>query len=119
MRMVKKGIQVHFDSVREKISQFMFNFTMETLFKKDEGELDRLEKCVSQDEWRSFAALPINSRTVEPVSSLLQKVDCCVFPVSKYFLLICYEKCKRQLVKSLEAAAEAAKNLAIYNGHLK
>ena len=73
-------------------AQFMFDFT---------------------DKLRSFAALTIISCTVEHVSSLLQKVDGCVFPVSKYFLLICYEKCKRQLVKSLEAAAEATTNLAI------
>ena len=107
---------MHFDSVRKKISQFLFDFPMQTLFKKDELELDRLEKCVSQDEWRSFAALTINSCTVEPVSSLLQKVDGCLIPVSKYFLLICYEKFKRQLIKSLEAAAEATTNLAIWLG---
>lgn len=94
-------------------ARLMFDFTMEDLLKKNEGELDKLEQRVTQEEWASFATLTISSRTIGSVSSLLQRIGGRVFPVSKYFLLIGYEKCKGQLVKALKAAAEAAENAAM------
>lgn len=94
-------------------ARFMFDFTMEDLLKKDVGVLDKLEQRTSQEEWTSFATLTISSRTVGSVSSLLQRIGSRVFPVSKYFLLIGYEKCNGQLVKALKAAAEAVENPAM------
>lgn len=93
-------------------ARYMLEYTMEDLRGKG-GVLLELENRVPQQEWESYASLTINSRTATSVSSLLQKIGGRVFPVSKYFLLIAYEKCKGKLVRALKSAAELAGNPAM------
>jgi hypothetical protein len=78
-----------------------------------ETELKSLENRVSNEMWTEFAELSIGYKTPSSVSTLLQKIGQEVFPVSKYFMFLGYQKRKSQLVMALKAAARAADNPAM------
>lgn len=92
-------------------ARLMFDINLEDLLKEG-GELKRLETKGGHSVWQDLAKLSINAKSGH-VSSLLQRLNGKLFPVSKYFLYRAYQECKNELVLSLKAAAEASQNPAM------
>ena len=90
-------------------ARLMFDFNLNDLVNK---ELDRLEDKAGQHVWRELAKLQIHIKS-GGVSSLLQRLNKKVFPVSKYFLYKAYRACRGELVSSLKTAAQATDNPAM------
>lgn len=90
-------------------ARLMFDFNLNDLV---EEELDRLEGKAGHYVWRELAKLQINIKS-GGVSSLLQRLDGKVFPVSKYFLYKAYRACRDEIASSLKTAADAANNPAM------